>query len=92
MSWLPWLMMVMVCRYAHGDRQTSGFADRPYASRSVRPLVILLHPIPLSIAALMRKNDGSADSRRRDNMKGWHEHFDRKYIVCGELVEPGEGD
>lgn len=21
-----------------------------------------------------------------DNMKGWHEHFERKYIVCGELV------
>ncbi|WWD17733.1 hypothetical protein CI109_102174 [Kwoniella shandongensis] len=25
-----------------------------------------------------------------DNMKGWHEHFERKYIVCGELVEEGE--
>ncbi|KAL7419308.1 Dihydrodipicolinate synthase [Cryptotrichosporon argae] len=22
-----------------------------------------------------------------DNMRGWHEHFERKYIVCGELVE-----
>ncbi|OCF33926.1 hypothetical protein I316_04269 [Kwoniella heveanensis BCC8398] len=27
-----------------------------------------------------------------DNMRGWHEHFERKYIVCGELVEEGEGD
>ncbi|WWC66390.1 uncharacterized protein I206_100292 [Kwoniella pini CBS 10737] len=25
-----------------------------------------------------------------DNMRGWHEHFERKYIVCGELVEDGE--
>ncbi|KAK4686164.1 hypothetical protein P7C73_g3968, partial [Tremellales sp. Uapishka_1] len=23
-----------------------------------------------------------------DNMKGWHETFEGKYIVCGELVEP----
>ena len=28
----------------------------------------------------------------RDNMKGWHDHFENKYIVCGQLVEPGEGD
>ncbi|EIW72528.1 hypothetical protein M231_06217 [Tremella mesenterica] len=21
-----------------------------------------------------------------ENMQGWHEHFERKYIVCGELV------
>jgi len=27
-----------------------------------------------------------------DNMKGWHEHFERKYTVCGELVEDGEQD
>jgi len=27
-----------------------------------------------------------------DNMKGWHEHFERKYIVCGELVEEDEAD
>jgi hypothetical protein len=20
-------------------------------------------------------------------MRGWHEHFERKYTVCGELVE-----
>ncbi|WRT64301.1 uncharacterized protein IL334_001233 [Kwoniella shivajii] len=25
-----------------------------------------------------------------DNMRGWHEHFEKKYIVCGELVEEGE--
>ncbi|KAA1470788.1 cytochrome b5 [Dentipellis sp. KUC8613] len=22
-----------------------------------------------------------------DNMKGWHEHFSNKYIICGRLVE-----
>ncbi|ORX37425.1 cytochrome b5-like heme/steroid binding domain-containing protein [Kockovaella imperatae] len=22
-----------------------------------------------------------------DNMRGWHEHFERKYTVCGELVD-----
>ncbi|WVR06030.1 hypothetical protein IAU60_003058 [Kwoniella sp. DSM 27419] len=27
-----------------------------------------------------------------DNMRGWHEHFERKYIVCGELVEEGQGE
>ena len=22
-----------------------------------------------------------------DNMQGWHEHFSRKYIICGELID-----
>ncbi|WWC86411.1 uncharacterized protein L201_001287 [Kwoniella dendrophila CBS 6074] len=25
-----------------------------------------------------------------DNMSGWHEHFEKKYIVCGELVNDDE--
>ncbi|KAK1925424.1 cytochrome b5 [Papiliotrema laurentii] len=27
-----------------------------------------------------------------ENMRGWHEHFERKYTVCGELVEESEAD
>lgn len=30
---------------------------------------------------------GSKLTSSSDNMRGWHEHFERKYIVCGELVE-----
>ncbi|WVF70317.1 hypothetical protein IAT40_005107 [Kwoniella sp. CBS 6097] len=37
-------------------------------------------------------NLSNLTSAEIDNMRGWHEHFERKYIVCGELVEEGEAD
>ncbi|WVW82467.1 hypothetical protein I302_104478 [Kwoniella bestiolae CBS 10118] len=55
-------------------------ASRGMAKQSFEPEMLTAVDQPLDNLADLTKAE-------IDNMRGWHEHFERKYIVCGELVE-----
>ena len=63
--------LTLISRDDHTIRPASGQARRPDAVGNVSSSLVV----------------GLACPDHSDNMKGWHQHFEGKYTVCGELVD-----